>query len=126
MDGEDLLHRTKRTNVDVACGSRSWRCVWGNLRILLLLEVQPVVRFGDAFQLSTDVKSGCLVKMLLCKCVPRLRGFIYMLRVFCFLLQILANLVMEKLLPELRDQIGPRLKGKMQERQKNWTLVINQ
>ncbi|XP_027018512.2 protein Niban 2b [Tachysurus fulvidraco] len=37
--------------------------------------------------------------------------------------QILANLVMEKLLPELRDQISPRLKGKMQERQKNWTLI---
>ncbi|KAB5528642.1 hypothetical protein PHYPO_G00142590 [Pangasianodon hypophthalmus] len=37
--------------------------------------------------------------------------------------QILANLVMEKLLPELRDLISPRLKGKMQERQKNWTLI---
>lgn len=33
---------------------------------------------------------------------------------------------MEKLLPELRDLISPRLKGKMQERQKNWTLVIEQ
>ncbi|KAK3538846.1 hypothetical protein QTP86_015971 [Hemibagrus guttatus] len=39
--------------------------------------------------------------------------------------QILANLVMEKLLPELRDQISPRLKGKMQERQKNWTLIAD-
>ncbi|XP_053466613.1 protein Niban 2b [Ictalurus furcatus] len=37
--------------------------------------------------------------------------------------QILANLVMEKLLPELRDLISPRLKGKLQERQKNWTLI---
>ncbi|TSV94891.1 Niban-like protein 1 [Bagarius yarrelli] len=37
--------------------------------------------------------------------------------------QILANLVMEKLLPELRDQISPRLKGKLQERQKNWMLI---
>ncbi|KAF5901020.1 niban-like protein 1, partial [Clarias magur] len=37
--------------------------------------------------------------------------------------QILANLVMEKLLPELRDLISPRLKGKMQERQKSWTLI---
>ncbi|KAM9446552.1 protein Niban 2b [Clarias gariepinus] len=37
--------------------------------------------------------------------------------------QILANLVMEKLLPELRDLISPRLKGKMQERQKTWTLI---
>ncbi|KAI5613042.1 niban-like [Silurus asotus] len=39
--------------------------------------------------------------------------------------QILANLVMEKLLPELRDLISPRLKGKMQERQKNWTLIAD-
>ncbi|XP_072520943.1 protein Niban 2b [Salminus brasiliensis] len=37
--------------------------------------------------------------------------------------QILANLVMEKLLPELRDLISPRLKGKLQERQKNWILI---
>uniref|UniRef100_A0A8B9K912 Niban apoptosis regulator 2 n=1 Tax=Astyanax mexicanus TaxID=7994 RepID=A0A8B9K912_ASTMX len=37
--------------------------------------------------------------------------------------QILANLVMEKLLPELRDLITPRLKGKLQERQKNWILI---
>ncbi|KAJ8379687.1 hypothetical protein SKAU_G00004650 [Synaphobranchus kaupii] len=37
--------------------------------------------------------------------------------------QILANLVMETLLPELRNQIAPRLRGKMQDRQKNWTLI---
>ncbi|XP_064210526.1 protein Niban 2b isoform X1 [Anguilla rostrata] len=37
--------------------------------------------------------------------------------------QILANLVMETLLPELRDLIAPRLKGKMQDRQRNWMLI---
>ncbi|XP_034565003.1 protein Niban 2-like isoform X2 [Notolabrus celidotus] len=37
--------------------------------------------------------------------------------------QILANLVMETLHPELRNMIGPRLKGKMQQRQRNWMLV---
>ncbi|CAL8345941.1 unnamed protein product, partial [Lota lota] len=37
--------------------------------------------------------------------------------------QILSNLVMEVLLPELRDLISPRLKGKMHERQRNWMLV---
>ncbi|XP_034458947.1 protein Niban 2a [Hippoglossus hippoglossus] len=37
--------------------------------------------------------------------------------------QILANLVMETLHPELRNVIGPRLKGKMQQRQRNWMLV---
>uniref|UniRef100_A0A665VUY2 Niban-like protein 1 n=1 Tax=Echeneis naucrates TaxID=173247 RepID=A0A665VUY2_ECHNA len=37
--------------------------------------------------------------------------------------QILANLVMETLHPELRDVIGPRLKGKMQQRQRNWMLI---
>lgn len=37
--------------------------------------------------------------------------------------QILANLVMETLYPELRDVIGPRLKGKMQQRQRNWMLI---
>ncbi|KAG5272927.1 hypothetical protein AALO_G00170810 [Alosa alosa] len=37
--------------------------------------------------------------------------------------QILANLVMETLLPELRTAIGPRLKGKLQQRQRNWILV---
>ncbi|KAF7696765.1 protein Niban 2a [Silurus meridionalis] len=37
--------------------------------------------------------------------------------------QILANLVMETLCPELRDQIGPRLKGKLQQRQRNWMLI---
>ncbi|CAB1429681.1 unnamed protein product [Pleuronectes platessa] len=37
--------------------------------------------------------------------------------------QILANLVMETLHPELRNVIGPRLKGKMQQRQRHWMLV---
>ncbi|KAM4616943.1 protein Niban 2b isoform 2-T2 [Polymixia lowei] len=37
--------------------------------------------------------------------------------------QILSNLVMEGLLPELRELISPRLKGKMQERQRNWMLI---
>ncbi|KTF77808.1 hypothetical protein cypCar_00033727, partial [Cyprinus carpio] len=39
------------------------------------------------------------------------------------LLQILANLVMETLLPEMRDLITPKLKGKMHERQRNWMLI---
>uniref|UniRef100_A0A667XDP1 Niban apoptosis regulator 2b n=1 Tax=Myripristis murdjan TaxID=586833 RepID=A0A667XDP1_9TELE len=37
--------------------------------------------------------------------------------------QILSNLVMEGLLPELRELISPRLKGKMHERQRNWMLI---
>ncbi|XP_038124264.1 protein Niban 2a [Cyprinodon tularosa] len=37
--------------------------------------------------------------------------------------QILANLVMETLHPELRDVIAPRLKGKLQQRQRNWMLI---
>ncbi|XP_034027197.1 protein Niban 2b [Thalassophryne amazonica] len=37
--------------------------------------------------------------------------------------QILANLVMEGLLPEVRDLISPRLKGKMHDRQRNWMLI---
>uniref|UniRef100_A0A8C2B397 Niban-like protein 1 n=1 Tax=Cyprinus carpio TaxID=7962 RepID=A0A8C2B397_CYPCA len=37
--------------------------------------------------------------------------------------QILANLVMETLLPEMRDLITPKLKGKMHERQRNWMLI---
>ncbi|XP_051515876.1 protein Niban 2-like isoform X2 [Myxocyprinus asiaticus] len=37
--------------------------------------------------------------------------------------QILANLVMETLLPELKDLITPKLKGKMHERQRNWMLI---
>ncbi|KAL0965384.1 hypothetical protein UPYG_G00280590 [Umbra pygmaea] len=37
--------------------------------------------------------------------------------------QILANLVMETLHPELRSLIGPRLKGKMQQKQRNWMLI---
>uniref|UniRef100_A0AAY4B6V3 PH domain-containing protein n=1 Tax=Denticeps clupeoides TaxID=299321 RepID=A0AAY4B6V3_9TELE len=37
--------------------------------------------------------------------------------------QILANLVMEKLTPELRELIAPRLKGKMHEKQRSWMLI---
>ncbi|XP_039598926.1 protein Niban 2b [Polypterus senegalus] len=37
--------------------------------------------------------------------------------------QILTNLVMEELHPELRNLISPRLKGKVQERQKHWILI---
>ncbi|XP_071337949.1 protein Niban 2b [Trachinotus anak] len=37
--------------------------------------------------------------------------------------QILSNLVMEGLLPELRELISPRLKGKLHERQRNWMLI---
>ncbi|XP_037122262.1 protein Niban 2a [Syngnathus acus] len=37
--------------------------------------------------------------------------------------QILANLVMEGLHPELRNAIGPRLKGKMQQRQRDWMFI---
>uniref|UniRef100_A0A8C9ZD46 Niban apoptosis regulator 2a n=1 Tax=Sander lucioperca TaxID=283035 RepID=A0A8C9ZD46_SANLU len=37
--------------------------------------------------------------------------------------QILANLVMETLQPELRSVIGPRLKGKLQQRQRDWMLI---
>ena len=41
----------------------------------------------------------------------------------CRFLQILANLVMEKLLGELRELICPRLRGKLYDRQRSWTLV---
>ncbi|XP_030274018.1 protein Niban 2b isoform X3 [Sparus aurata] len=37
--------------------------------------------------------------------------------------QILSNLVMEGLLPVLRDLISPRLKGKLHDRQRNWMLI---
>uniref|UniRef100_A0A672UZ41 Niban apoptosis regulator 2 n=1 Tax=Strigops habroptila TaxID=2489341 RepID=A0A672UZ41_STRHB len=37
--------------------------------------------------------------------------------------QVLSNLVMEELLPELRNAIGPRLKGKAQERQRTWIQI---
>ncbi|XP_034727778.1 protein Niban 2b [Etheostoma cragini] len=37
--------------------------------------------------------------------------------------QILSNLVMENALPELRELISPRLKGKLHERQRNWMLI---
>ncbi|XP_014826885.1 PREDICTED: niban-like protein 1 isoform X1 [Poecilia mexicana] len=37
--------------------------------------------------------------------------------------QILANLVLETLQPELRNEIGPRLKGKLQDRQRKWMLI---
>ncbi|XP_028828690.1 protein Niban 2a [Denticeps clupeoides] len=39
--------------------------------------------------------------------------------------QILANLVMETLQPELRNLIGPRLKGKLQQKQRSWILISN-
>ncbi|KAG7480485.1 hypothetical protein MATL_G00056600 [Megalops atlanticus] len=37
--------------------------------------------------------------------------------------QILANLVMETLLPELRELIAPKLKGKMHDRQRSWIQI---
>nr|XP_028571002.1 niban-like protein 1 [Podarcis muralis] len=37
--------------------------------------------------------------------------------------QVLSNLVMEELLPELKNMIGPRLKGKIQERHRVWIQV---
>ncbi|CAJ1068683.1 protein Niban 2b [Xyrichtys novacula] len=37
--------------------------------------------------------------------------------------QILSNLVMERLLPKLKELITPRLKGKLHERQRNWMLI---
>uniref|UniRef100_A0A8C6UKJ9 Niban apoptosis regulator 2 n=1 Tax=Neogobius melanostomus TaxID=47308 RepID=A0A8C6UKJ9_9GOBI len=37
--------------------------------------------------------------------------------------QILSNLVMEELQPDLRSAIGPRLKGKLQQRQRSWMLI---
>ncbi|XP_060613320.2 protein Niban 2 [Anolis sagrei] len=37
--------------------------------------------------------------------------------------QVLCNLVMEELLPELKNMIGPRLKGKAQERHRVWIQV---
>uniref|UniRef100_A0ABM5F6Z7 Protein Niban 2 n=1 Tax=Pogona vitticeps TaxID=103695 RepID=A0ABM5F6Z7_9SAUR len=37
--------------------------------------------------------------------------------------QVLTNLVMEELLPELKNMIGPRLKGKAQERHRVWIQV---
>ncbi|XP_013925966.1 PREDICTED: niban-like protein 1 [Thamnophis sirtalis] len=37
--------------------------------------------------------------------------------------QILSNLVMEELLPELKNAIGPRLKGKEQEKQRAWIQI---
>lgn len=37
--------------------------------------------------------------------------------------QILSSLVMEELHPDLRSVIGPRLKGKLQQRQRSWMLI---
>uniref|UniRef100_A0ACB8EZX0 Uncharacterized protein n=1 Tax=Sphaerodactylus townsendi TaxID=933632 RepID=A0ACB8EZX0_9SAUR len=37
--------------------------------------------------------------------------------------QVLSNLVMEEILPELKNMIGPRLKGKAQERHRVWIQV---
>ncbi|TRY57680.1 hypothetical protein DNTS_025906 [Danionella cerebrum] len=39
--------------------------------------------------------------------------------------QILANLVMETLHPELKNLIVPRLKGKLQQKQKDWMLITD-
>ncbi|KYO23162.1 niban-like protein 1 [Alligator mississippiensis] len=38
-------------------------------------------------------------------------------------IQILSNLVMEELVPDLKSTIGPRLKGKSQERQRIWIQI---
>ncbi|XP_029470406.1 niban-like protein 1 isoform X2 [Rhinatrema bivittatum] len=37
--------------------------------------------------------------------------------------QVLSNLVMEELIPELKNVIGPKLKGKSQDRQRAWMLI---
>ncbi|KAG9477844.1 hypothetical protein GDO78_013038 [Eleutherodactylus coqui] len=37
--------------------------------------------------------------------------------------QVLSNLVMEDLIPDLKNIIGPKLKGKPQDRQRTWLLV---
>nr|XP_056716447.1 protein Niban 2 [Euleptes europaea] len=37
--------------------------------------------------------------------------------------QVLSNLVMEEILPELKNMIGPRLKGKAQERHRVWIQI---
>uniref|UniRef100_K7FQH7 Niban apoptosis regulator 2 n=1 Tax=Pelodiscus sinensis TaxID=13735 RepID=K7FQH7_PELSI len=37
--------------------------------------------------------------------------------------QVLSNLVMEELVPELKNTIGPKLKGKAQERQRLWIQI---
>lgn len=37
--------------------------------------------------------------------------------------QVLSNLVMEDLLPDLKNIIGPKLRGKPQERQRTWLLI---
>ncbi|XP_073446954.1 protein Niban 2 [Dendrobates tinctorius] len=37
--------------------------------------------------------------------------------------QVLCNLVMEDLIPDLKNIIGPRLRGKPQERQRTWWLI---
>lgn len=60
------------------------------------------------------------------KSVFRLMHFLTIQYFFWSFLQILANLVMETLLPEMRDLITPKLKGKMHERQKNWMLVYHE
>lgn len=59
------------------------------------------------------------MKFLQFNLIINLKAFIP--RVVC--VQILANLVMETLHPDIRNMIVPRLKGKMQQRQKNWMLV---
>lgn len=60
---------------------------------------------------------GCTMKIKTCKSGMQ-KG-----RNTVFSVQILANLVMETLHSDLRDTIGPRLKGKMHQKQKSWMLV---
>lgn len=56
------------------------------------------------------------------RCVTTSFQRLFLIRI-CLCVQILANLVMETLHPELRNLIVPRLKGKLQQRQKDWMLV---
>lgn len=37
--------------------------------------------------------------------------------------QVLSNLVMDEILPDLKNTIGPRLRGKPQERQRTWLMI---
>uniref|UniRef100_A0A672QIZ0 Niban-like protein 1 n=1 Tax=Sinocyclocheilus grahami TaxID=75366 RepID=A0A672QIZ0_SINGR len=52
--------------------------------------------------------------------VFRLTLHLFLCKCICF---ILANLVMETLHPELKNLIVPRLKGKLQQRQRDWMLI---
>ncbi|XP_040178910.1 protein Niban 2-like [Rana temporaria] len=37
--------------------------------------------------------------------------------------QVLSNLVMDEILPDLKNSIGPRLRGKPQDRQRTWLMI---